>query len=160
MRLLMIYIIAFEGIQDMERRRLLENAKLGLDETQAINNLSIMGVKLSNPTSSKKESGKYSYWGSHSLDLKKKPDREVYDLSRYCPLIKRVMEDAIQNELPKSLFPWTSEPTQEIQQSTANAATKLFQNRSNKDALIPTDSSKPYSLRTTRPSNVLLSLIE
>ncbi len=93
MRMLMIYIIAFEGIQDMERRRLLENAKLSLEETQAINNLGIIGVRLSNATSTqKKDNGRYTYWGSHSSDSKKKSDKETYDLSRYVPLVKRVME--------------------------------------------------------------------
>ncbi len=92
----MIYIIACEGIQDMERRRLLENAKLSLDETQAINNLGIVGVKLSNGSGTKKETGKYSYWGSHANDVKKAKksgeQHESYDLSRYIPLVKRVME--------------------------------------------------------------------
>ena len=92
----MIYIIACEGVQDMERRRLLENAKLSLDETQAINNLGIVGVKLSNGSGTKKETGKYSYWGSHANDVKKTKkggeQQESYDLSRYIPLVKRVME--------------------------------------------------------------------
>ena len=92
--MLMIYIIAYEGIQDMERRRLLENAKLSLEETQAINNLGIIGVKLSNTNNTKKEVGRYTYWGSHFLDVKKgkQEGKESYDLSRYVPLVKRVME--------------------------------------------------------------------
>lgn len=99
--MLMIYIIAFEGIQDMERRRLLENAKLSLEETQAINNLGVIGVKLSNPNSSqKKDNGRYTYWGSHSLDSKKKSDKETYDLSRYVPLVKRVMEVTLIIQIP------------------------------------------------------------
>ena len=87
--MLMIYIIAYEGIPDMERRRLLENAKLSLEETQAITNLGIFGVKMTSGTS-KREGGRYSHWGSHALETKK--NKETYDLSRYVPLVKRVLE--------------------------------------------------------------------
>ena len=87
--MLMVYIIAYEGIPDMERRRLLENAKLSLEETQAITNLSILGVKLSSATS-KREGGRYSHWGSYAIEAKK--NKEAYDLSRYVPLVKRILE--------------------------------------------------------------------
>ena len=85
----MIYIIAYEGISDLERRRLLENAKLSLEETQAINNLSVLGVKLTSATS-KREDGRYTHWGSYALETKK--NKETYELSRYVPLVKRVIE--------------------------------------------------------------------
>lgn len=85
----MVYIIAYEGIPDMERRKLLENAKLSLEETQAITNLSILGVKLSSATS-KREGGRYSHWGSYAIEAKK--NKETYDLSRYVPLVKRILE--------------------------------------------------------------------
>ena len=150
-RMLMIYIIAFEGIQDMERRRLLENAKLSIEETQSINNLGVMGVKLNNPNSSKKESGRYSYWGSHALESKKRVEgKEMYDLSRYVPLIKRVMDDISHNDLAKAQFPWVIEPSSEVQNATISQATRAA-NRSNKDTLVATDGSHPFSLRTTRP---------
>jgi syntaxin-binding protein 1 len=87
--MLMVYIIAYEGIPDMERRKLLENAKLSLEETQAITNLSILGVKLSSATS-KREGGRYSHWGSYAIEAKK--NKETYDLSRYVPLVKRILE--------------------------------------------------------------------
>ncbi len=92
--MLMVYIIASEGVPDLERRRLLENAKLGLDETQAINNLGILGCKLSGGNNGKKDnSNQYSYWASYSIEMKKNKNRkETYDLSRFVPLIKRVME--------------------------------------------------------------------
>jgi syntaxin-binding protein 1 len=146
----MIYIIASEGVPDLERRRLLENAKLSLEETQAINNLGIIGCKLSSGGNSKKDMGRYTYWGSHALDMKRnKAGKETYDLSRYVPMIKRVMEDQVQNELPKTSFPWIQEPA--VETSTPTSTVPRIFNRSNKDSLVPTDGSRPFSLRTTRP---------
>ena len=46
LRLLLLYIVAQEGIQDSDRRRLLEVSKLSLEDAQAITNMSIMGVRL------------------------------------------------------------------------------------------------------------------
>ena len=43
----MVYIIAMEGIQDNERRRLLETAKIPIEDAQAITNLALFGVQLS-----------------------------------------------------------------------------------------------------------------
>lgn len=85
----MIYIIAYEGIPDLERRKLLENAKLSLEETQAINNLAILGVKMTSATS-KRDGGRYSHWGSYAIEAKK--NKEKYELSRYVPLVKRILE--------------------------------------------------------------------
>jgi hypothetical protein len=46
LRLLILYIVAQEGIQDSDRRRLLEVSKLNPEDSQAITNLSHMGVRL------------------------------------------------------------------------------------------------------------------
>jgi hypothetical protein len=43
----MLYIIAQEGIQDADRRRLLEVSKLPVEDSQAITNLNYFGVRLS-----------------------------------------------------------------------------------------------------------------
>ena len=88
----MIYIIAFEGIQDMERRRLLENAKLKLEETQAINNLCYLGVPLTNASGTGQRKDRYSYWGSHAQNQKKRDASGLYDLSRYVPILRCIME--------------------------------------------------------------------
>lgn len=47
LRALMIYIIAMEGIQDLERKRLLETAKMQNEDSQAITNLANFFVPLS-----------------------------------------------------------------------------------------------------------------
>lgn len=47
MRALIIYIIAYDGVQDMERKRLIETSKISSSEIQAITNLSYFNVQLS-----------------------------------------------------------------------------------------------------------------
>ena len=70
-----------------------------------------------------------------------------YDLSRYIPLMKRVVEDQISNNLPKEVFPWVNEPTSD-QLGIASNAPKMFRFTAN--GLTAPDPNHPHSLRTTR----------
>ncbi|KAL2915942.1 syntaxin binding protein 1 [Polyrhizophydium stewartii] len=156
LRAFMIYIIAMEGIQDVERRRLLETAKLSTEDAQAITNMAMLGIQLSLGQSAKsksKERERYSYWGSHKLDKKRRKNKNdddmPYDLSRYVPIIKRVMEDQISNTIPKEVFPWVSEPTAD-QLGIVSEAPRMFRFTSN--GLTAPDPNYPHSLRTTRAS--------
>lgn len=45
-RALLVYIIAMNGIQDLERKRLLETAKIPIEEAQCITNLALLDVNL------------------------------------------------------------------------------------------------------------------
>lgn len=83
------------GVQDMERKRLLETAKVLAEDSQAINNLSLFGVTLSSAQSKSKDKSRYTYWGSYKQERKKKKktdDSLPYDLSRYVPLFKRLVQ--------------------------------------------------------------------
>ena len=85
-RLLMLYIISKQGIQDEDRRKFLDRAGLSLDESQSITNLSMLGVRLSKAEGVKKEK-------KPSKPRKKNKDGDVpYDLSRYIPQVKHLME--------------------------------------------------------------------
>ncbi len=46
-RLLFLAVIAQEGIKDSDRQKYLELARLDLAETQALTNMSMVGVRLS-----------------------------------------------------------------------------------------------------------------
>ncbi|KAI8926874.1 Sec1-like protein [Entophlyctis helioformis] len=158
LRTLIIYIIAMEGIQDNERRRLLETAKLSIEDSQAITNLAYYGIQLSPGQASQgrskaKDKDRYTYWGSHKLDKKRKKNKASndlpYDLSRYVPLVKRIMEDQITNTLSREVFPWVNEPAPD-QLGITTAAPKMFRFTSN--GLVAPDPNFPHSLRTTRAS--------
>jgi syntaxin-binding protein 1 len=92
-------MVAMNGVQDLERSKLLEASKFSSIESQAINNLKYLGVNLSHG-GAKKEQGRYSYWGSYKVERKKRQKGKEdlpYDLSRYVPLMKRLLEVIIFN---------------------------------------------------------------
>lgn len=89
-RLLMLYIISKEGgIFEDDKHKLLEHARLPPELRAAVNNLSLLGVKV---TRERQKPGEKS--------LRKKKDRRrgprneemPYELSRYVPVLKKIME--------------------------------------------------------------------
>lgn len=61
LRSLIVYIIAMNGVQDMERRRLLETAKITSEDSQAISNLSLFDVILSSSQDKKSNKDKVHF---------------------------------------------------------------------------------------------------
>ncbi|KAJ1555099.1 vacuolar sorting protein VPS33/slp1, partial [Nowakowskiella sp. JEL0078] len=105
-RLLMLYIISQEGIQEADRQRLFEVVQLGREETQAVNNLSLLGVRLSASMEKRKtERGRYTYGGA----IKEKEEPK-YDTMKYTPVLKYVMEDQVKGTIDSNFFPWLKEP--------------------------------------------------
>ncbi|KAI9346257.1 dynein heavy chain and region D6 of dynein motor-domain-containing protein [Obelidium mucronatum] len=159
LRILMLYIIAQEGIHDMDRKRLLDAAKLSLEDSQAITNLGYMGVRLSTNQDKKKKltKEKYSYYGrvaEKRKKKKKKADGDLpYDLSRFVTMLKYILEDQLTGTLDTQLFPWLkTAPVEDApQQAKASNIQKAF--RSTNNALQPLpNAGNAYSLRTTRAS--------
>ncbi|KAF5377779.1 hypothetical protein D9757_008057 [Collybiopsis confluens] len=96
-RIIALYIQYREGVPDEDRRRLYQHARLSLAEQDAVNALTYFGVRISR--------------GSGDKDIKKKlkskpaSDNE-YDLSRYKPLLRTVVEDCVGDKLDASVFPY------------------------------------------------------
>lgn len=91
----MIYIISQDGIHDTDRRRLLEQTKLSADESQSITNLNALGVRLTPAQKSDKiDKGPYSYYAKKPSQRKQDASSDAmgYDLSRYVPMMKYMME--------------------------------------------------------------------
>lgn len=105
LRLLMIYIISQEGIKDPDRKRLMDIAKVSLQDQGCISNLRHLGVTLLKGAQAKKK--------QKLKEKKKKKGTEsapAYELSRYVPNLKKIGEDFLQNSLPNSEFPYVKEP--------------------------------------------------
>ncbi|KAJ3286901.1 vacuolar sorting protein VPS33/slp1 [Rhizoclosmatium sp. JEL0117] len=159
LRILMLYIIAQEGIQDMDRKRLLDAAKLSLEDSQAITNLGYLGVRLSTNQEKKKKLVKerYTYYGrvaEKRKKKKKKTDSDLpYDLSRYVTMLKYILEDQLTGTLDTQLFPWLKLPPVEDapQQAKATNIQKAFTKTNNALQPLP-NAGNAYSLRTTRAS--------
>ncbi|KAJ3128579.1 vacuolar sorting protein VPS33/slp1 [Nowakowskiella sp. JEL0407] len=106
-RLLMLFIIAQEGIQEADRERLFETIRLGQEETQAVNNLSILGVRLGASMEKRRtERGRYTYGGGKQKEAKE----PKFDTMRYTPVVQYVAEDQVKGVIDSAYFPWTNEP--------------------------------------------------
>ncbi|KAJ3027855.1 UNVERIFIED_CONTAM: vacuolar sorting protein VPS33/slp1 [Siphonaria sp. JEL0065] len=159
LRILMLYIIAQEGIHDMDRKRLLDAAKLSLEDSQAITNLGYLGVRLSTNQDKKKKLSKekYTYYGrvaEKRKKKKKKTDGDLpYDLSRFVTMLKYILEDQLTGSLDAQLYPWLKTPPIEDapQQAKASSIQKAFKSTNNALQPLP-NAGNAYSLRTTRAS--------
>ena len=86
----MLYIISREGgIFDEDRKKLLEHARLPRDLREAINNLSILGVKV---TRLHRKAGEKSLRKKLQRRKPNKDQEQPYELSRYVTTVKKVME--------------------------------------------------------------------
>ncbi|KAI8986322.1 Sec1-like protein [Pilobolus umbonatus] len=105
-RLLMLYIIWKEGgLFEDDKRKLLEHAKLKGELRDAINNLPLIGVKVTRVRNPEK-----SFFKKRRDRSKRNKDEETpYELSRYVPVVKKVMEAHFNNTLDPAQFSFTKE---------------------------------------------------
>ncbi|KAI9313586.1 Sec1-like protein [Dichotomocladium elegans] len=103
-RLLMLYIISKEnGIFEDDKHKLLEHAKLKGELRDAVNNLSLLGVQVS------KERRKAGEKSTRKKKERKRGQHEEmpYELSRYVPTLKKIMDAQLSNTLESSQFAYT-----------------------------------------------------
>ncbi|KAI9464216.1 Sec1-like protein [Boletus coccyginus] len=99
-RMIALYIMYRDGVPDEDCRRLYQHARLGMAEQDAVKSLSHLGVRITRGPADKDTKKK----------LKQKPSREEeYDLSRYKPLLRTVIEDHVNNRLDTSIFPYVKD---------------------------------------------------
>lgn len=94
-RLLMVYIVSQEGIKETDRKRLMDLAKISMQDQACISNLRYLNVTLSRPNKAVKK---------QKLDGKKKKknadDAPPFELSRYVPAIKKIGEVSFSVSFP------------------------------------------------------------
>ncbi|KAI9324087.1 Sec1-like protein [Zopfochytrium polystomum] len=111
-RLLMLFIIAQDGLAESERNRLFQEARLNRDETQAVTNLSLLGVRLSQAfnSSGSGPSSPYTLSTLRATRLKRKDGDVKFENSRYTPVVKFLLQDQAKNIVDSKIFPWVKEP--------------------------------------------------
>jgi syntaxin-binding protein 1 len=102
-RIIALYIQYREGVPDEDRRRLYQHARLTRPEMDAVNALVNLGVRINRGTGDK--------------DLKrrikqKQSNEEEYELSRYKPLLRTVIEDQVSGRLDTAGFPYVKDSPQ------------------------------------------------
>ncbi|KAF8449020.1 Sec1-like snare protein [Boletus edulis BED1] len=127
-RMVALYILYRDGVPDEDRRRLYQHARLSIADQDAVNSLTHLGVRITRGPTDRDTKKK----------LKQKPSaEEEYDLSRYRPLLRTVIEDHANNKLDTSLFPYVKDAPSIISPTAA------------KGPATPTHTS---SLRSAKPS--------
>ncbi|KAL1762832.1 Sec1-like protein [Schizophyllum commune] len=100
-RIIVLYIQYRDGVPEEDRRRLYQHARLSLAEIDAIKAIEKMGVKVG------KEPGGRD---TKKSKLKQKPTDDDYDLSRFKPLLKTMLEEEnVANKLDQTMFPYVKE---------------------------------------------------
>ncbi|KAI0352131.1 Sec1-like protein [Trametes cingulata] len=128
-RIIALYIQHRDGVPDEDRRRLYQHARLTMAEQDAVNALVHLGVRISRQSGDKDTRRK----------IKQKPsNEEEYELSRYKPVLRTVLEDHAANKLDSTLFPYVKDSP-----SAAPAASSLRSSPAIQPAV---------SLRSQKPS--------
>ncbi|KAF8208513.1 Sec1-like protein [Mycena galopus ATCC 62051] len=98
-RIVALYIQFREGVPEEDRRRLYQHARLSIPEQEAVNSLVHMGVRITRGPGDKDRKKLFA-------QKKSKNGEEEYELSRYKPVLRSVLEDHVADKLDKTLFPY------------------------------------------------------
>ncbi|ORY04742.1 Sec1-like protein [Basidiobolus meristosporus CBS 931.73] len=107
LRLILLYMITYGNVKSEDLRRLRMHAKLSDRDAEAMENLAYFEGSLRNVTCPQEKSTRRFNFFSRKTE---EPEDVPYELSRFVPNIKKIVERAIQNNLDSTLYPFVSEP--------------------------------------------------
>ncbi|KAL7409093.1 Sec1-like protein [Mrakia frigida] len=97
-RIVALYILYKDGVPDEDRRRLFQHAKLSISEQDAVNNLVHLGLRVvKNPGDRE---------GKKRLKQKPTGAEDEYELSRFKPVVRSMLEEHVSGKLDPSHFPY------------------------------------------------------
>lgn len=149
-RLILLYFLTRKGLDKEERERIVDRANLKQEEKDAIENISKLGVLLSNEKS-KSEMKNVLLWSKTSLSEEPHDNGTFvsFELSRHLPPLKTILQSLLHGSLSASNFP-TLVDSQSLLTSwsefTAASASTLIQDEISR----PTE-VKATSLRKKKP---------
>ena len=80
-RIIALYILFRDGVPEEDRKRLFQHARLALHEMDMVNNLKFLGLDISKELKT-----------SRKPPLRQRQQDDVYDISRYQPIIKLMLD--------------------------------------------------------------------
>ena len=124
LRIILLYAIMKQGISEESMNKLLEHAKITNIGKNTINNMSHLGVPIVSESGKKK-----------ALPIRKERTEETFQLSRYVPYVKDIMEDSVEGKLDSKMFPFlmTRESVGLFTTGAASARKARFGNWHSKD---------------------------
>ena len=109
-RIIALYILFCDGVHDEDRRRLFQHARLGNGEMTTVNNLVHLGARIVRESSG---STLDAIFRKRRKQLKPRNSSSAYDVSRYQPLIRTMIEDHATGRLDQSMFPYVRDAPRE-----------------------------------------------
>ncbi|KAJ3013205.1 UNVERIFIED_CONTAM: vacuolar sorting protein VPS33/slp1 [Siphonaria sp. JEL0065] len=150
-RLLMLHIITAEGLSDSERQKLFDVVRLSREDYQAVTNLSMLGVRLSESTTKRGE--KVNPYSSSSLKGGRGRIKEVkFENSRYIPIVKHMLEDQTKNVMDPSVFSWVKEPPPAFNRSAPIPSSRMASSNNRGSYDYDEGNSGSGSVQRTKPS--------
>ncbi|PAV72737.1 hypothetical protein WR25_18720 [Diploscapter pachys] len=99
LRLILLYIIGKNGITEDNLNKVLQHANISHADKETIVNAGLLGLNILI------DNGRKKTWNP---TRKERPNEQVYQSSRWVPIVKDIMEDAIDDKLDQKHFPFVA----------------------------------------------------
>ncbi|KAK0404636.1 hypothetical protein QR680_017550 [Steinernema hermaphroditum] len=99
LRLILLYILSKNGITDENLNKLLQHANIAMAEKDTLTNANYLGLNITI------DQGRKRVWTPTRRD---RANEQFYQSSRWVPLIKDIIEDAVDDRLDQKHFPYLS----------------------------------------------------